>query len=1338
MKKTRWVMVTGDLPRTGTFVSATTEEFPILILRDPPGDGSCSFVERGRTVTTRFSDVVCSDTTGSAGFAVKAGIAHGVSVGVSAFGATWSISTQFAAWNQRTFGWEWGVRATNEGAMELSLTTTERFSTSPSDLFVGPEGDVYLGVAMNLVFAKADVLGIDTSSEPCKVVKSETVRFGVDGEEPFETIYLYTQDHIENTLIPQFENLAEIEPDRADEFEGYIANWQSHLDGNDSLRTLALQSPRENRSFSAGATQEFKETKDSTVTYVTSFEVFSSDEAAVDLGFEAGGRGAYPFGTMLTAQSTTYTEATDTTDVLEVGYLLTDDDPGDYFSTDIAFDTEYGTPVFGLKSGRSSCPWEQGTQPRDSLFMTIQPDSMEDVPPEEPAVFTLWLTNASVSEETREYVLYPVQTSNLGGALLRVNGESFHDGLSFTIPPDRTQEATLTVERGPSKYYYRDLKLVLMSACDESIADTVTFSVAYDAPCSDITLYSPQPGWAFNLANAEATGDSLDLILTDFEMRVSQYDSLMLVGAEYRPADTDDEPVTIGLIARDDITLNPDGSPKSQHIPWDLSSVDDGRYEVRAYTQCSSGGPVSSSLATGTIDRACPTPFGAPQPADGELALGDEVSVTFNEPIRCSSVSPLNITLECVNPDSGSPEVDFEVTCNGSRVVITPDIADLAPLEGKIVRATITGVKDLLGNPMMARDSTSTEAWEFEVRRSAFVWSEADIIHEAAYRYGGSFAATLVNGTPEDVTFSLTGVPGWLTPSVTSGSLFSGESEEIVFTIPDTLGMGTYQDTLHAEVEGAMPAIVAPLHITVEVACQRPLWALDPARFEHSMNIVAELEIGGEASQDTSDMLAAYVGTELRGVASPAYHPDPAYEYLVYLTVYSNRMGGETIRFQVWDEDSCRLYTNTDRFFTFVADGHMGDPESPELIVASDTLPGLAQIVELRDGWTWFSLNLSDLDMSVNGVLADLNAAADDLIKSQTEFSTFDPDLGWVGSLTDLDNVSSYAISLSQVGTLIHEGSAVDPDTLPMPGSAGWHWIGYLPQDELSVGDALVNLSAPHDLVKSQQEFAQVNVLGEWVGSLETMEPGQGYRLWLGGDRGPWYYPGGSAGILTATPPAAPEDNAGDGAVWSVDAHAYEHNMSMIAELELDAKTVSDDGYLVGAFVDGEVRGVAPLEYVPQLGRHLAFLMIHSNEAEGEAVTFQAYDETNHEEVALTETVTFRADQAWGSLRSPFVLTGSLGNTTDLPVAFSLAQNSPNPLTSSADGIIRYGLPRSAHVVLKVYDVRGREVKTLVDREQPAGWQYVEVDAADFAAGIYFYRINAGGFVSQRKMTVLR
>jgi hypothetical protein len=943
-----------------------------------------------------------------------------------------------------------------------------------------------------------------------------------------------------------------------------------------------------------------------------------------------------------------------------------------------------------------------------------------------------------VSEETREYVLHPVQGSNPGGGLLRVNGESFHEGLSFTILPDQTQEATLTVERGPSKYYYRDLKLVLMSACDPSIADTVTFSVTYDAPCSDITLYSPQPGWSFNLANAQASGDSLDLVVTDFEMRVSQYDSLLLVGAEYRPAGTDDDPVTIGFITMENITLNPDGTPQSQHIPWDLSSVDDGRYEVRAYTQCSAGGPVLSSFATGTIDRERPTPLLDPQPADGELALGDEISITFDEPVRCSSVNPANITLECVNPDSGSAQVGFEVICNGSKVVIMPRTTDLSALEGKTLRATVTGVKDLFGNPMVARDSTSTEAWEFEVRRSAFIWSEADIIKPVAYRYPASFAATLVNGTPEEIDFSLTRVPDWLTPSAASGSLFPGESQAIDFAIADTLGIGTYRDTLCAEGSGAVPEVVTPLHVIVVVACEPPVWSVDAARFEHSMNIVAELFIDGQATRDTSDMLTAYVGNELRGMASPTFDPDPTYDGLVYLTVYSNRSGGETLRFKVWDGDSCRLYANTDRFFTFAADAVLGTLESPEAIAASDTLPGTAQVVELKEGWTWFSLNVLHPDMSVNGVLANLNASAGDIAKSQTEFCQFDPDLGWVGSLAALDNQASYAIDLSQAGTLIHQGTAVDPDTIPMPGSAGWHWIGYPPEEPMSVTEALAELNAPHDIVKSQADFAQVNIGGEWMGSLATMAPGKGYRIWLGDDRGSWHYGGCQSGVITSIASTDHESQRLPGAPWRVDPCAYEHNMTMIGLLQLDGAIIRNDSYMIGALVDGSIRGVAPLEYVPQIDRYLAFLMIYSNEIEDETVTFQAYDEADDEEVALNETTTFAADNVLGSLRSPFVLTGGLGDTTGVPVAFNLAQNSPNPLARCDKGVIRYGLPRSARVELKVYDVLGREVMTLVDGDKSAGWHHVDLDPDDFAAGIYFYRISAGGFVAQRKMTVLR
>jgi hypothetical protein len=59
-------------------------------------------------------------------------------------------------------------------------------------------------------------------------------------------------------------------------------------------------------------------------------------------------------------------------------------------------------------------------------------------------------------------------------------------------------------------------------------------------------------------------------------------------------------------------------------------------------------------------------------------------------------------------------------------------------------------------------------------------------------------------------------------------------------------------------------------------------------------------------------------------------------------------------------------------------------------------------------------------------------------------------------------------------------------------------------------------------------------------------------------------------------------------------------------------------------------------------------------------------------------------------------------------------------------------------VVLKMYDVLGREVQTLVNEQQAPGVYRVNVNAAGFASGVYFYRLEAGSFVQLRKMLLLK
>ena len=70
-----------------------------------------------------------------------------------------------------------------------------------------------------------------------------------------------------------------------------------------------------------------------------------------------------------------------------------------------------------------------------------------------------------------------------------------------------------------------------------------------------------------------------------------------------------------------------------------------------------------------------------------------------------------------------------------------------------------------------------------------------------------------------------------------------------------------------------------------------------------------------------------------------------------------------------------------------------------------------------------------------------------------------------------------------------------------------------------------------------------------------------------------------------------------------------------------------------------------------------------------------------------------------------------------------LSQNYPNPFNPSTT--IKYSIPKQSNVTLKVFDVLGSEVATLVNKEQPQGNYEVEFDGAELTSGIYFYRITS-------------
>jgi type IX secretion system substrate protein len=95
----------------------------------------------------------------------------------------------------------------------------------------------------------------------------------------------------------------------------------------------------------------------------------------------------------------------------------------------------------------------------------------------------------------------------------------------------------------------------------------------------------------------------------------------------------------------------------------------------------------------------------------------------------------------------------------------------------------------------------------------------------------------------------------------------------------------------------------------------------------------------------------------------------------------------------------------------------------------------------------------------------------------------------------------------------------------------------------------------------------------------------------------------------------------------------------------------------------------------------------------------------------------------------------SVGNF-DIPERATLLQNYPNPFNSST--VITYGLPSPASTSLKIYDLLGREVATLVSGVQEAGWHTVEWNGDQSASGLYLCRIKSGSFTETRKLLLQR
>jgi hypothetical protein len=667
------VVVTGLKSDIGTFTTVSPE-IPLKILHDPQGDLSFSFWEANKTSEEAIRFFRESSDEINAWAEIKLGTEFEAGIGVSVETEIWgSIKGALGV----------GARNATDHESILTISNSQIFSTANNEEVVGSQGDVYIGSALNLLYSKTHILSY---TDPCNLVLKADFIIAPDG---FATEYVYSEDHIINTVIPTLrafrDNPANTAPKKA-KYSNQVSVWEQIISNNAQNKKRAAF--EKNLSFDGAAGPiESITTSSSTKSSTIEFGLEINAELATELGIEIGGSGAsggVVINTKLETGSSTTGVQTQTT---TTGYVLDDGDNGDYFSIDIKKDPVYDTPVFQLVAGTSSCPWEEGTQPRDEMTLVCAVNKISNIAANGEAEFTLILSNTSQSGEARTYALTFDQSSNPDGAVVTIGGSPVVGATNYTIAFLGSVQVIVKVKKGAANVFsYTGLRFVLSDACGGDISKSVPLNAFFNSPCSDVTLFSPNNGFGINQ-------NTIPIVIKDYNVA-----NLTNVSMEY--AETGSSSWATGF-TKTAAQLSTDAS--GTLVNWSLpSNLKDGKYSFRIKLLCASN-VVYSETVTGVIDRSAPILFGNTEPSDDNYVIGDQISATYNENLGCGDISGANLIVKNLN--SNTP-INAQIGCFQNKIMIVP-FASMGATNDS-VRVTLQNIPDVYGNI-----KTSTDSWKF-------------------------------------------------------------------------------------------------------------------------------------------------------------------------------------------------------------------------------------------------------------------------------------------------------------------------------------------------------------------------------------------------------------------------------------------------------------------------------------------------------------------------------------------------------------------------------------------------------------------------------------------------
>ncbi|HJM47450.1 MAG TPA: Ig-like domain-containing protein [Candidatus Marinimicrobia bacterium] len=559
-----------------------------------------------------------------------------------------------------------------------------------------------------------------------------------------------------------------------------------------------------------------------------------------------------------------------------------------------------------------------------------------------------------------------------------------------------------------------------------------------------------------------------------------------------------------------------------------------------------------------------------------------------------------------------------------------------------------------------------------------------------------------------------------------------------------------------------------------------PNWAVNPPDFQFNASMSGVLIFNDVESTDSTDIIAAFVGGECRGVKTDGLYFPPSGHWVFGLTIYGNT-SGEVITFKAYDASADLVFELTGFIYKFIPNEIVGSAEDPVgwSFLSNYPVP--------PDSFNYISTPSSGLFRG-QATVDSISAESGDWIAAFDEDGNCaGADTLWIISNISYINLNIYGDDMTSPD--IDEGinggedfilrfwdSSQDviyeyPESFdcwynnngaPMIGCGDINTIYNFEQGNdapvlVLIGDQATNEDTPLTITLSasdvegdelsysaitENESVSVSVTGDSL----TLSPTENYNgsVSVTVTVSDEFLSDDETFTLTVTPVNDPPNN------FSL---ISPENNSTVVLNTLDDSTkfawhssfdVDGDSLLYKFVREAMVNSVSIDSLITDTNVDTNLFLSHQEmynsfhdtlQAMGDSiVTFRwcahAFDSTDS-----TTTDTFVIDFKF----SQNLL--SIDEIVGVPSLFSLHQNVPNPFNSITT--LYYKLPENIFVTISVYNILGKQIKVLVNTTKEAGFRLVQWDATDsmgrpVSAGVYLYRIQAGEFVRTKKMVLLK